>query len=50
MEDDSKTVLGALQIMKADAIREALKSLSGLLPDLVFINSCYSEKIGKLFF
>ena len=36
--------------MKVEEIKEALQDLKNQLPSIVFVNTCYSENVGKAFF
>lgn len=36
--------------MKTDEIIETLRNCVDFLPEVVFINSCYSERVGEAFF
>lgn len=49
LEDDSISNLGFINFLKPEDIKRLLKDSINKLPDLVFVNSCHSEKIGKAF-
>ena len=39
-----------MHLLKSEDLTNLLKNYLNDLPDLVFVNSCHSEKIGQAFF
>lgn len=43
-------MLGLQHLLRPEKMKTLLKNYTEILPEVVFVNSCHSEKIGRAFF